>query len=201
MHRKLPERLGLNGVLELVFNKKQIWAATGWRARCQSRQTSFRGRGLSCPSQNRLTSDALLSHWHWQRPRGWADWSPAITDMEYWYILPGSSFHSKEAPFLPSSHVPDPSLVPSQPRPTPLHPGEDKSWAWCSEPAVVKSTRLLSLQLALRRVLLQTSQGFYSTNNCMRGRGEAEKDLCVVVLSPFITLLASSRALPGFLSA
>lgn len=182
MHRKLPERLALYGVLELVFNNKQIWAATGWRARCQSCQTSFRGRGLSCPSQNRLTSDALLSHW--QGPRGWADWSPAITDMEYWYILPGSSFHSKEAPFLPSSHVRDPSLVPSQPRPGRpctrgrTSPGRDA----LSRRRRRNPPGCFSLQLALRRVLLQTSQGFYSTNNCMRGTGEAEKDLCVVVL-------------------
>lgn len=105
---------------------------------------------------------------------GWADWSPAITDMEYWY---------SHGQFLPLQRSSFPPLFPrsqpqpgAQPPPTvmPLPPGEDKSWAWCSELAV-KYTRLLSLQLALGRVLLQTSQGFYSTNNCMRAEGRLKR--------------------------
>lgn len=93
-------------------------------------------------------------------------------------ILTGSSLHSKEAPvlaFRPQAGAQPPPTLPTSCRPCTwgrTSPGRDAL-------RLVKSTRLPSLPLALRRVLFQTSQGFHSTNNCMRARGEAEKDLCV----------------------
>lgn len=89
-------------------------------------------------------------------------------------ILTGSSFHSKEAPvlaFRPQPGAQSPPAPPTSCRPCTwgrTSPGRDAL-------RLVKSTRLLSLPLALGRVLFQTSQGFHSTNNCMRAEGRLKR--------------------------
>lgn len=124
---------------------------------------------------------------------GWADWSPAITDMECWYSH-GQFLPLQRSSFTPPpfSHFwPQPGARPP-PTMTPLYPGEDKSWAWCSE-LTEKSTRLLFTPARSRESPAPDFSGFLQHKQLHAGRGEAETDLCVVVLSPFITLLASSR--------
>lgn len=71
------------GALDLVFNNKQIFPATGWRGKMPILPNFCGGRG--CPTSLRTSCPLVLSCHTDTAPPGWADWSLAITDMEYWY--------------------------------------------------------------------------------------------------------------------
>lgn len=129
-----------------------------------------------------ISSSLSLSHWHGPLTGLIGRWQSALWNPE---LLAGTSLHSREA------HLP--LFLPVWPRCVPA-PGEDGSWAWCwAEPSRGNSPGCCCLRgraggrasggwVALPRVLFQTSRVLTAQTTACGPVGEADKDLCVVVL-------------------
>lgn len=187
------------GALDLDFSNKQILSAIERRVKCQSFQTSVEAG--DCPVSLRTGCHLLLLPCHTDTAP-WLGWLVAGNNWCRILIFsPGSSFHSKEAPLL--AFRPQPAAQPPRPPLPPLQPGADESWAWCSEAAEIHQAPFTPAHS--RESPAPDFSGFFTAQTTACGPEGRLKRTCVVVLSPFITLLASSAAClelrGGFLSA
>lgn len=140
--------------LSLIFNNMQRLSAPGQRqVRCQSCQTLSGRQGAVPPLWepaviccSLVTLTGLL---------GWADWSLAITDVEYWYsrrqflTLPRGCFPPLFSPSRPQPGAQPPLTT----QPLPLPPGGGEPWAWCSEIHRAASDQARSLGESCSRLL------------------------------------------------